>query len=556
MFPFSGLGDTISRFVDDTKAAVQGYDKSILELKEEISQTIIKSKKHPLVIIDDIDRLDNNEIHSMFRLVRQIADFKNTIYLLAMDNDIVSKALGKYIGLSNDDGASFLDKIIQIPIVLPTIPKYLIQNKIESKIKSVFEHFRIHESTKDIAKQLSTLIKTPRQLIRLFNQLYFVLPTLHEEVNIEELCYLEAIKLVSVQAYQKIYDSEDALLRKHNMLDVHLDSNKALKATEERYGKAIDSILQSVPYESQKNVHNTLITLFPNKSHSFNYMNDFVRKSICNELFFSTYFIQNVPYAILSRKEINYLEGKIDFMSEKEVVDWINDKYKEYDAQNIRRALEFVLFDCNDFKLRCDRMKKAIMALCQSNLSDDFNYNIIHNSSITDIVICDFLRNYAYEMTSHFANPVYNNDVVCNILQCINKTASIQLCMHLNATIMHSYSDLLEYYKPSFVFFQIRFLYLPFEEQTKYCSFLLRQFFHTWNRVEPNSSEKYLNTAMNKKDFNPAQFLYAIVYDGKDKDCINDFKQLFGNVINDFVKSLEKFITNQKYENAIKALMQ
>lgn len=553
LIPIPGVGDAISNFANDTKAAVQGYNKSIWELKEEISQTIIKSKKHLLVIIDDIDRLDNNEIHSIFRLVRQIADFKNTIYLLAMDNDIVSKALGKFIGLNNDDGASFLDKIIQIPIVLPTIPQYLIQNKIESKIKSIFGHFKIQESTKEIAKKLSNLIKTPRQLSRLFNQLYFVLPTLYEEVNIEDLCYLETIKLISVQAYQKIYDNKDALLRKNNMFNVYLDNSKAQKATEERYKQAIDSILQSIPNDIHNNVHDILITLFPNNSNSFNYMKDFVRKSISNELFFSTYFIQNVPYTLLSRKVINDLEGKIDFMSEKELTDWINNKYKEYDAQNIRRALEFVLFNCENFKLRCGRMEKAIMALCQSYLSDDFNYTIIHNS-ITDIVICDLLRNYAYEITSHFDNRVYNDDVVRNILQRINKTASIQLCMHLNATITHSYNDLLEYYKPSFDFFRTRFLNLPFDEQTKYCSSLLRHFFHTWNSIEPNGSEKYLRTAMCKKNFNPAQFLYAIVYDGTKEEYLKDFNYLFGNLRQDLIITLEKYKNDPKYENTINAL--
>ncbi len=547
-----GFGEVISKFIDDTKKAVQGYNKSISELKEDISKTIIESKKHLLVIIDDIDRLDNNEIHLMFRLVRQIADFKNTIYLLAMDKDIVSIALGKYIGLTTEDGANFLDKVIQIPILLPTIPKYLISKEIGEKLKSIFERFALKESTNNIANQLSCLIQTPRQLLRYFNQLEFVLPTLYKEINIENLCYLEAIKLISVTAYQKIYYYKDALLKHIDQIEMFIDRNKALQTTEDRYTEAIDDIVQNVPNYIQNSVRNTLYVMFANKKQNFNYMKDFSRKSIDSDLFFSTYFIQYVPNGVMPREEIDDLKNIIDSMSIDELVEWINSKFQIYDAQNICRAFELILYECTDFITRCKLVEKIIIALCTSNLSDGYNYDI-KSQSITDVMCCKFLTNYTYEITDSNESQEYNEPTIINVLTHIYKIASIQMCMHLNATIRHSFTNLEEFNKKSFEPFRERFIdLLSYEEQTKYCSFLLRNFFFTWQSIAANGPIEYLRTALSNRYFNLIQFLYAFL--NSDKQSEIDFQTLFGDISTEVKKSLEFYKTDPKYEDMIKLI--
>ena len=51
--------------------------------------------------IDYIDRLSNEEIMAVFQLVKSLADFPYTTYLLAFDREIVTRALSdiqKYDG--------------------------------------------------------------------------------------------------------------------------------------------------------------------------------------------------------------------------------------------------------------------------------------------------------------------------------------------------------------------------------------------------------------------------------------------------------------------------
>ena len=96
-------------------------EKEDLEtLKSNINQELEDLDKKILIVIDDIDRLCDEEIREMFQLVKSIADFKNTIYFLSYDREIVTKALDK---TQQGKGEEYLEKIVQVPLVLPYISK-------------------------------------------------------------------------------------------------------------------------------------------------------------------------------------------------------------------------------------------------------------------------------------------------------------------------------------------------------------------------------------------------------------------------------------------------
>jgi len=59
------------------------------EIKESISSRMSKREKKIVVFIDDLDRLDKNEICMVMKLVRSVADFPNIIYVLCYDDEII-----------------------------------------------------------------------------------------------------------------------------------------------------------------------------------------------------------------------------------------------------------------------------------------------------------------------------------------------------------------------------------------------------------------------------------------------------------------------------------
>jgi hypothetical protein len=69
-----------------------------------------------VILIDNIDRLNSHEIIKVLELVKDVADFKNLIFVLAMDKNIVNQAIGKEIVGVNSK--HYLEKIIDTEYVL------------------------------------------------------------------------------------------------------------------------------------------------------------------------------------------------------------------------------------------------------------------------------------------------------------------------------------------------------------------------------------------------------------------------------------------------------
>jgi len=80
------IGKISSTLTKDIGKGIRNYaeiKESIQHRKNVLVQILSESSSKIIVIIDDIDRLSNEEICAVFQLVKSIADFPNTIYLLA-----------------------------------------------------------------------------------------------------------------------------------------------------------------------------------------------------------------------------------------------------------------------------------------------------------------------------------------------------------------------------------------------------------------------------------------------------------------------------------------
>ena len=94
-----------------------------------------------VVVIDDIDRLTPDEIRLVFRLVKAVANFPQTIYLLAYDGPVITHALGDP-GLQ--DGKDYLDKIVQLSLPLPTPIQSSLQTMISNGFNEIIKDLLPH----------------------------------------------------------------------------------------------------------------------------------------------------------------------------------------------------------------------------------------------------------------------------------------------------------------------------------------------------------------------------------------------------------------------------
>ena len=80
----------INDFIKNNSNLPRKYNS--FNLQEEINSIISEIGKKIIVFVDDLDRLNSNEIMQLLKLIGNTANFKNTFFIIAMDKDyIISK---------------------------------------------------------------------------------------------------------------------------------------------------------------------------------------------------------------------------------------------------------------------------------------------------------------------------------------------------------------------------------------------------------------------------------------------------------------------------------
>lgn len=179
-------------------------ETNLFHIKEEINKQL--SLRKVICIIDDIDRLTHGEINEMFKLIKNVADFNNMVYLIAFDKQIVSKALNQNYG----NGEKYLEKIINIPLNIPLITKEEIKEILIKNLKKISEKYDLI-----IDHRLNTFIdfegygiiyffKNMRDIKRFINIIEFNIELIKEEINFTDFIVITAIQLFKPDTYEKI----------------------------------------------------------------------------------------------------------------------------------------------------------------------------------------------------------------------------------------------------------------------------------------------------------------------------------------------------------------
>ena len=123
------VSELLSKAGDASQAWADLKEQDLISTKDEIVELLKDQSNKIIVVMDDIDRLNNKEIRQIFQLIKSIADFQNTIYLLAFDKKVVIKALSQ---VQEGQGSEYLEKIVQIPFEVPQIDKFEINKYFKS----------------------------------------------------------------------------------------------------------------------------------------------------------------------------------------------------------------------------------------------------------------------------------------------------------------------------------------------------------------------------------------------------------------------------------------
>ena len=214
--------------------------KPIDKAKLSIEKAMLKRDQKIIVIIDDIDRLDNSQIRAVFQLVKQIASFPNTTFILPMAREVVVRALKDVQG---DDGNTYLEKIVQIPFVIPELSNTKMQTVFFDKLDAVLRANSITTIDKKYWSSVFSgcvwpFIKNLRDVNRVINTIEFKINFLRGEICIEDLIAMTTIDVLEPMLFSWIGENRDSLCGNSRYI-YYSHREKNSNKTRERYEQSL-----------------------------------------------------------------------------------------------------------------------------------------------------------------------------------------------------------------------------------------------------------------------------------------------------------------------------
>lgn len=304
-----GAGDAFGAFIS-------GPD--INELKKRIENELGTAQRRVLILIDDVDRLEKAEIHSLFRLVKLTADFKYTSYILAFDKDVVAASLqDRYSSTSENAGEAFLEKIIQVPLHLPAVEKQVLREFCFQGVDEAINiagitlsQQQVQEFVRDFSSAFDDCLTTPRKAKLYGNTLMFSLPILQGEVNPVDLMLLEGIRVFCPSLYEVLRVNKSLFAGTfrdsyYSNNDNEKDHIRNLVNDALNVGKNIN---KAGFIDLLKNMFPKLQSVYGNMSYGSDWYEKWNNgQRICSENYYSRYFTYAIPRGDISDQAIQAL---------------------------------------------------------------------------------------------------------------------------------------------------------------------------------------------------------------------------------------------------------
>lgn len=272
------------------------------------------------IIIDDMDRLDGEEIMEILRLIRITANFPYTQFILAYDKPYIQKAIKKQ--LDYDDSERFIDKVINTEICLPHFDQRSIGDLLYKELEAYCEE--VKEIRSDLygwspqikgyrkisfAIVIPTLLPTFRDVCRFVNMFKLDFDKLKgtHEVNFTDFFILSLIKyaypqfyrFMVLRPYDLFYIGSSYIYMYEKPTKSSLGSSSGSDLNTKEYSK-YENLLEKCSSLHTKEILETLLLYLFDKDRDSSYL---IRKA--NNYY--KYFQYKIP--IYQYNVFNFLEG-------------------------------------------------------------------------------------------------------------------------------------------------------------------------------------------------------------------------------------------------------
>lgn len=289
-----------------------------LDKVREALEVRLRELDRPLVVfVDDIDRLEPEQIRMLLRQVKANANLPNIVFVLLFQPSIVERALDP---VADGDGRAFLEKVVQANFDLPAVPVSIVHRIFGEELSELAGPYATEANGFTQTRWgnafvgcIQPLLRNMRDARRLLSSIAVHMP-LHVagdvfEVNIVDLLLLETLRVFEPDLHEALFRERELVLQERRFRgDGQQEADKV----------AAERLLESVSKERRAIARDALKNLFPPLEWAFggtNYGDGFHlrwlgEKRVCTLRYFPRYFeLQTAAGEMSERRFVAFLDA-------------------------------------------------------------------------------------------------------------------------------------------------------------------------------------------------------------------------------------------------------
>ncbi|MGE7990322.1 KAP family P-loop NTPase fold protein [Pseudomonas sp. NPDC089554] len=322
---------------------IKGRDRSnepLDKIREQLESHLQKLKQPLIVFVDDIDRLEPDQIRLLLRQVKANANLPNIVFVLLFQPSIVERALDP---VADGDGRAFLEKIVQANFDLPAVPVQTVQTIFTEQLSELAGRYATEANGFEDVRWGNALfgcilphVRNMRDARRLISSIAVHLP-LHAtgdllEVNLIDFFVLETVRVFEPDLHMAIFRERSLVLQERRFSGDRRDPE--FKAAAER-------LVESTQAEDRDYARNTIRFLFPPIEWAFggthfssNFRTQWLSaKQVCTSRFFPRYFELQTAVGEMSEQRF------VDFLAAAATEDTLASSVAEIESDGLLSSL-------------------------------------------------------------------------------------------------------------------------------------------------------------------------------------------------------------------------
>lgn len=380
------------------------------EQYEVINDEIKKIDKKIIIVIDDLDRLNSSELYEVIKLIRNTANFRNTIFLVAYDRTYLNNAISEINGSKVN---SFLEKIFQLEFLLPPVSFESLKKDLNHHLKSILNTYDFNKLI-EIQKNgynrytygetdiSSLFIKNMRDVKRFLNSFTLSYSFLKDEVYFPDYYNLEVLKFKCHELYYLIYLNSgeifttevESSMYKNKRLMLKFDKNEKLTFLEKYIIENKDKLRLEV--HDIKNIVNSFIAMFGINDSSIGHRTNSSELSVTKPSMFNRYFLlsisgrlSEVEFCNMRILDSDLIYNKIDEFCSKGLVNDLIEKFvniKFYDSKEDYEKVINCIFYLGNLTLNGEKSYfDNFVGFDSENLSSKLQWEKVGKNLYSDI---------------------------------------------------------------------------------------------------------------------------------------------------------------------------